>query len=90
MNTNREEEDARYVANNKWIIYHFVMAIIVFTLPMALNVEEQTLITHVHMDILTIQKIIGLSLAYVIFLWTLIAIKIYPERDFSKFSITLG
>lgn len=66
------------------------MFFIVLSLPMALNLSGNTMISHEYGQVLMVIRAISLILIYIVFGWTLLASKLFPDRDFSNIFCNLG
>lgn len=82
LNTSKREEDNRYVSSNKWIIYHLLMVVIVFTLPILLTYDYEATDPSSRY-LIDIGKLTWWGSAVVIYLWSIFVQRIYPEQDFS-------
>lgn len=86
MNTDKAEE-AEYIATNNWRKFHLLMAVICISMPVVLTqwrhitqTGEETLKEY-------LPKIycgISVAAAYVLYIWSIVCIRCYPDRDLSE------
>lgn len=82
LNTNPSEEDNRYVSSNKWTVYHYVMMMIAITVPALFCWTAET----EHEEVpnwLWINKVVWWGSVLGLYVWSLLAMKLFPEQDFS-------
>lgn len=89
LNTSKEEEDNRYVSSNKWIIFHMVFVIAALTLPWVLYQSGESFhytSTGVNewVRMLRFYRIMGWFMIMGVYIWTLVAARLYPEQDFDE------
>ena len=82
LNTNQSDEDNRYVSSNKWIIYHVVMMMINLGLPALFCWHSDDSYIDLH-SWLHVNKYVWWGSVILLYIWSLIGMKIYPEDDFS-------
>lgn len=71
------------MSSNKWIVYHLMMVLIVFTLPIISSYDYEATETSSR-NFIDIGKLIWWGSAVLIYLWSVLVQKIYPEQDFSE------
>ena len=83
LNTSKKEEDNRYVSSNKWIMYHLIIVIIAFSFTAVFNYRYEST-DETARELLGIGRISWWVSAVLVYLWSIIVQKIYPEQDFSE------
>jgi len=86
MNTERSEE-ATYVTTNNWRKFHLLMAVVSVAMPVV--IIQWRHITQENEDIFkeSLPKIysgISLLAAYLLYIWSILCIRCYPDRDLSE------
>ena len=85
LTTSKEEEDNRYVSSNKWITFHYVFFLVCLVLPCILShpeeipQEDDTPLS----QIWSYYRVGCWMILYLVYIWTLVASRVYPEQDFS-------
>ena len=92
LNTSREDDDNRYMSSNKWIVFHLIFFLICFALPYVINQAGESFYypqsgSNEWVNLFGFYRILGWFFILIIYLWTLVAAKIYPDQDFGTFAL---
>ena len=71
------------MSTDKWIVYHYIMAMVTLSLPMFLLPEGDGMGIYAD-SIIDNYTIFGWVLVYVLYMWSIICGRIYPEQDFRE------
>lgn len=85
--TTERSEEAGYVTTNNWRKFHLLMAVVCMSLPVLLTQWRH--ITQDNEDTFkeTLPKVysgISLLAAYLLYIWSIVCIRCYPDRDLSE------
>lgn len=83
LNTNATDEDNRYVSSSKWMVYHMVMCLICLGIPAVFNWDSDESYLEVH-GWLHVNKWVWWMGMLVFYLWSLLAMRLFPADDFSE------
>ena len=79
LNTSNHEEDHRYVSSRKWTAYHITMAVVCLGIPTALSHNDPPISKLLY----TLGHYGWWGCTLGAYLWSLLASKAFPQRDFS-------
>ena len=81
LNTNKSEEDNRYVSSNKWTVYHYILTMICMGVPAGIYWQSQN-----HVEInnwMEINSMVWWLSGLFFYIWSLVSMKVFPDKDFS-------